>query len=62
MSLRDLLPEGTFEEILEEAHIAPEELNSDVQNDNEPVKVKCPTCNKAGSMGVKQEIHQGHLS
>lgn len=46
MSLRDLLPEGTFDEILEEAHLAPEDLNTDVKNDNEPVKVKCPTCGK----------------
>ncbi len=45
MSLKDLLPEGTFEEILEEAHISPESIDTKAKDD-EPVKVKCPTCNK----------------
>ena len=43
MSLKDLLPEGTFDEILEEAHISEDSIKPD---QNEIIRVKCPTCHK----------------
>ncbi len=43
MSLRDLLPEGTFDEILEEAHINEKSISI---KDGDTLKVKCPTCGK----------------
>lgn len=43
MSLKDLLPEGTYEEILEEAHTSDKTI---LKNDSQITKVNCPTCHK----------------
>lgn len=44
MSLKDLLPPGTYEEITQEAHIKPQELQD--QEPSRGILVRCPTCHK----------------
>ena len=43
MSLKDLLPEGTFEELLDQAHVTAEDLETENQ---EQLEISCPTCGK----------------
>lgn len=45
MSLKDLLPPGTYEEIAAEAKIKPEE-HSSLQQPQRGILVQCPTCHK----------------
>lgn len=47
MSLKDLLPPGTFDEIAQEAHYQPQ--NEQVASTSQPnrgILVRCPTCHK----------------
>lgn len=48
MSLKDLLPPGTFEEIASEAHYSKSEQDEALANaqPNRGILVRCPTCHK----------------
>lgn len=52
MSLKDLLPDGAYEEILEDAHLK----STNPKQKGDKLMVKCPTCGKTVEYSTANEF------